>query len=207
MFCPKAHFDKQLRTRRVSIPFVEFQRGTESRLVVKITTQPPWRREDRKGTMIFREESDGKYVQGVLFFQGDGPLYEAKLDEECFALLKKATAIIAELEHMPRIKEDRSRLIALDEIDGTIFTIAAAADTLPRRARTPNLHNIENCAIFLSGAIPWLANATGYHQKVEELRSIASYFIQLALDSMEHISRYEHRRIQELLYYRWRPYS
>ena len=206
MFCPKAYFDKQLRTRRVFIPFVEFQRGMKSRLVVKPLNHP-WRREDRKGTMIFREESDGKYVQGVLFFQGDGPLYEAKLDEECFALLKKATAIIAELEHMPRIKEDRSRLIALDEIDGTIFTIAAAADTLPRRARTPNLHNIENCAIFLSGAIPWLANATGYHQKVEELRSIASYFIQLALDSMEHISRYEHRRIQELLYYRWHPYS
>lgn len=32
--CPKAHFDKQLRTRRVSIPFVEFQRGMKSRLVV-----------------------------------------------------------------------------------------------------------------------------------------------------------------------------
>ncbi len=144
------------------------------------------------------------YALGYLF---QGAFYEANLDKKGFALLKKATAIIAELEHMPRIKEDRSRLIALDEIDGTIFTIAAAADTLPRRARTPNLHNIENCAIFLSGAIPWLANATGYHQKVEELRSIASYSIQLALDSMEHISRYEHRRIQDLLYYRWRPYS
>ena len=33
--CPKAHFDKQLHTRRVSIPFVEFQRGMKSRLVVK----------------------------------------------------------------------------------------------------------------------------------------------------------------------------
>lgn len=156
--------------------------------------------------MIFREENDGKYVQGVLF-EKEGRLYEAKLYEECFDLLKEATAIIDDLEHMPRIKEDRSRLIALDEIDGTIFTIAAAADTLPRRARTPNLHNIENCAIFLSGAIPWLANATGYHQKVEELRSIASYSIQLALDSMGYISRYEHRKIQDLLYYRWRPYS
>ncbi len=34
MFCPKAHFDKQLHTRRVSIPFVKFQRGVESRFVV-----------------------------------------------------------------------------------------------------------------------------------------------------------------------------
>ena len=39
--------------------------------------------------MIFREESDGKYAQGVLF-QEDGPLYEAKLDDRCFALLKEA---------------------------------------------------------------------------------------------------------------------
>lgn len=159
--------------------------------------------------MIFREESDGKYAQGVLVFQGEeGLLYEAKLDDRCFALLKKAKAIIDELEHMPRIEKDRSRLIALGQIDCSIFTIVAAADTLPRRARTPNLRSIEDCSIFLSGVIPWLANATGYHQKVEELRSIASYSIQLALDSMEYISRYEHCRIQELLYYEWqRPYS
>ena len=138
--------------------------------------------------MIFREESDGKYVQGVLFFQGDGPLYEAKLDEECFALLKKATAIIAELEHMPRIKEDRSRLIALDEIDGTIFTIVATADTLPH-ASTPDLRSIIECSEFLDGAIPYFANATGYGWKVEErLRKVTSmaitYSIPFALDSM-----------------------
>lgn len=53
--------------------------------------------------MIFREENDGKYVQGVLFEEA-GRLYEAKLDEECFDLLKKATAIIDDLEHMPRIE-------------------------------------------------------------------------------------------------------
>ena len=53
--------------------------------------------------MIFREENDGKYVQGVLF-EKEGRLYEAKLYEECFDLLKEATAIIDDLEHMPRIE-------------------------------------------------------------------------------------------------------
>ena len=153
--------------------------------------------------MIFREENDGKYVQGVLF-EKEGRLYEAKLYEECFDLLKEATAIIDDLEHMPRIEQDSLRLITLDRISGAIFTIGAAADTLPRRARTPNLHNIVDCSIFLSMAIPWLANATGYHQKVEELRSIASNSIQFALDSMGYISRYEHRKMQDLLYDGWR---
>lgn len=97
--------------------------------------------------MIFREENDGKYVQGVLFEEA-GRLYEAKLDEECFDLLKKATAIIDDLEHMPRIEQDSLRLITLDRISGAIFTIGAAADTLPRRARTPNLHNIVDCSIL-----------------------------------------------------------
>ena len=86
--------------------------------------------------MIFREENDGKYVQGVLF-EKEGRLYEAKLYEECFDLLKEATAIIDDLEHMPRIEQDSLRLITLDRISGAIFTIGAAADTLPRRARTP----------------------------------------------------------------------
>lgn len=153
--------------------------------------------------MIFREESDGKYAQGVLF-QEDGPLYEAKLDDRCFALLKEAKAIIDELEYMPRTKEDRPSLITLSGIDCSIFTIIAAADTLPRRARTPNLHNIVDCSIFLSMAIPYLANATGYVRKAEELRSIASNSIQFALDSMEYISRYERRKVQELLYDGWR---
>lgn len=101
--------------------------------------------------MIFREENDGKYVQGVLF-EKEGRLYEAKLYEECFDLLKEATAIIDDLEHMPRIEQDSLRLITLDRISGAIFTIGAAADTLPRRARTPNLHNIVDCSIFLSMA-------------------------------------------------------
>lgn len=153
--------------------------------------------------MIFREENDGKYVQGVLFEEA-GRLYEAKLDEECFDLPKKATAIIDDLEHMPRIEQDSLRLITLDRISGAIFTIGAAADTLPRRARTPNLHNIVDCSIFLSMAIPYLADATGYVRKAGELRSIASNSIQFALDSMEYISRYERRKVQELLYDGWR---
>lgn len=153
--------------------------------------------------MIFREESDGKYVQGVLFEEA-GRLYEAKLDEECFDLLKEAKAIINELEHMPRIEKDRFSLITLGGIECSIFTIGAAADTLPRRARTPNLHNIVDCSISLSMAIPYLANATGYVRKAEELRSIASNSIQFALDSMEYISRYERRKVQELLYDGWR---
>ena len=62
--------------------------------------------------MIFREENDGKYVQGVLF-EKEGRLYEAKLYEECFDLLKEATAIIDDLEHMPRIEQDSLRLITL----------------------------------------------------------------------------------------------
>lgn len=53
-------------------------------------------------------------------------------------------------------------------------------------------------------AIPYLADATGYVRKAEELRSIASNSIQFALDSMEYISRYERRKVQELLYDGWR---
>lgn len=172
---------------------------------------------DRKGTMQYslisrvlekvlakaaRKETmqlvlKDNYALGYLF---QGAFYEANLDKKGFALLKEATAIIDDLEHMPRIEQDSLRLITLDRISGAIFTIGAAADTLPRRARTPNLHNIVDCSIFLSMA----ANATGYHQKVEELRSIASNSIQFALDSMGYISRYEHRKMQDLLYYGWR---
>ena len=125
------------------------------------------------------------YALGYLF---QGAFYEANLDKKGFALLKEATAIIDDLEHMPRIEQDSLRLITLDRISGAIFTIVAAADTLPN-ASTPDLQSILQCSQFLDEAIPYFANATGYGWKTEgSLRRITSmaitYSIPFALDSM-----------------------
>lgn len=136
----------------------------------------------RKGTMQLVLKDN--YALGYLF---QGAFYEAKLDNKGFALLKEAVAVVNKLSNMPESKEDELSL-ALELISESIFTIVAAADTLPH-ASTPDLQSIIECSEFLDRAIPYFANATGYGWKVEErLQKVTSmaitYSIPFALDSM-----------------------
>ena len=136
----------------------------------------------RKGTMQLVLKDN--YALGYLF---QGALYEANLDKKGFALLKEAVAAVNKLSDTPESKEAELSL-GLELIGESIFTIVAAADTLPN-ASTPDLRSIIECSEFLDRAIPYFANATGYGWKTEgSLRRITSmaitYSIPFALDSM-----------------------